>query len=212
VSLFFKRWEKVSNKKENKMKPGLLLFRKFGERVVVGDSVIVTPELPLSTIIFDGVAKELSYILDENEIENVIIPNGNSEWCWVLGAGGYSTESCTLHLVPIKAVGTLGVLDKTTLTLHLAKGQEVVIPESFGKKVSFSHNHVMVSMEITNNKTPEASAEIDCYISSTVPVVAPNGVRFEITVEAVRGVAGCSIRFNADQDTSIMREELLESV
>jgi hypothetical protein len=49
-----------------------------------------------------------------------------------------------------------------------------------------------------------------CDVNSTMPILAPNGVKFEVTVESFRGVAGCSMRFNAEQDTSIMREELLE--
>ena len=192
------------------MKPGLLLFRKFGERVVVGDSVVVTPEFPVTCVIMDGVVNELSYILDENEIENAIIPKGSKDWCWVLGAESFKEDSCTLHLVPVKAVGTLGVLDKTSMTLSLSRGAEVSIPECFGKNVKFSHNSVMVSMDImSSNNKPEASTEIYCDIGSTTPILAPNGVKFEVTIESVRSIAGCSMRFNAEQNTSIMREELL---
>jgi sRNA-binding carbon storage regulator CsrA len=192
------------------MKPGLLLFRKFGERVVVGDSVVVAPEFPVTFFTMDGVVHSLSYILDDNDIENAIIPQGTKDWCWVLGGESFREDSCTLHLVPVKSVGTVGVLDKATMKLSLVKGEEVVIPECFGKKVSFSHNSVMVSMDIMDaHNKPEASTEMYCDVNSTMPILAPNGVKFEVTIESFRGVAGCSIRFNAEQDTSIMREELL---
>ena len=194
------------------MKPGLSLFRKFGERVVVGDSVVVAPEFPVTFFTMDGVVHSLSYILDDNHIENAIIPQGTKDWCWVLGGESFRDESCTLHLVPVNSIGKIGLLDdKTTMKLSLVKGEEVVIPECFGKKISFSHNSVMVSMDImgAHNK-PEASTEMYCDVNSTMPILAPNGVKFEVTVESFRGVAGCSMRFNAEQDTSIMREELLE--
>lgn len=184
---------------------GLVLYRKFGESVVIDSHIVMTP-IYFMSILEVGTSKyELCPIQDWNNLENTI--QVEAGWVWCLDGRGWTEKNATLLLRSVIDIGNAD-FDKSGIELVLNVNEKVDYP------------HVLSLIPIPNLvsqccvvelKCGDTGQETELLLEKDVPQdIFFSGLKAKITLDGFRGSFGPVLRVVAPPKHSIVRAELLD--
>ena len=184
---------------------GLVLYRKFGESVVIDSHIVLTPIYFMSILEVNGTRYELTAIQDWPNLDNAI--QVEAGWVWCLDGRGWTEKNATLLLRSVIDIGTTE-FDKSGIDLVLNVGDKVDYP------------HVLSLIPIPNLISQCCVVELKCQDTDqqtelllekdVSQEIFFSGLKAKITLDGFRGSFGPVLRVVAPPKHSIVRAELLD--
>jgi len=184
---------------------GLVLYRKFGESVVIDNHITLTPTYLLASFKVGKQVFELTPIQDYNNLENTIpVSDG---WFWVLDGTGWRGDYVTLKLRSSIQLGN-AEFEGSGIEMLCYVGQAVDYPNAMSIMPMPQLISPCCVVELICQDTDQS---VELTLVQGVPQeVFFSGLRATVILDSFRGSYGPCLRIIAPPQHSIVRSELLE--
>jgi hypothetical protein len=184
---------------------GLVLYRKFGESVVIDNHITLTPTYLLASFKVGKQVYDIAPIQEWNNLENAIpVSDG---WFWVLDGKGWREDYVTLKLKSSIQLGN-AEFEGSGIEMLCYVGQPVDYPNAMS---IMPMPQLIAPCCVVELVCQDTDQNIELTLVQGVPQeVFFAGLKAKVILDSFRGSYGPVLRIVAPPQHSIVRSELLE--
>lgn len=184
---------------------GLVLYRKFGESVIIDSHITLTPVYLLASLQVGKQEFELTPIQEYNNLENAIPVDGG--WFWVLDGKGWKENYITLRLRSAIQLGNAD-FDSCGVEMTLSTERQADYPNAMS---IMPMPQLIAQCCVIELYCQDTDQSLELTLEKGVPEeVYFSGLKAKVILDSFRGSYGPVLRIIAPPSHSIVRSELLE--